>query len=429
MGKTFKRMRRKHARQSIEKDILLDAEDKPRSPPRRGKLQPMHSATTTPIPELQATNSSESVDSADAMITPSPKKDGRPDLPTARRLLDTLNLDYTPSFDSVQVVQLSTIEENEDGVEVVFGKPPTSVDEDVDVDNEETREVFLVSPSPSPRQKRAAKRSMGAKTQDETPLASNCFSASLDLPFPVRIMDLGETDDPTIHDIVSAEQQQHRDHSLNVLQDMANFVCAPCGPDSSYIESKRNMYDNEFTTLFLESFTSERTPLIQHKPSEQEGEESWVGQTVFMTIQPGNCRDTRVVQPKLIWSCFARDQNVAETTEINLMNIHSILGATPEDEQMDEKDEEARFFSITTTDGDVYVFEALSVNERERTVHGLKNVIARLTYNIVMGDHKAVMDQFYSQNAMYDDDMMGDLPSLKTAAGPMNQISHALLSS
>mmetsp|Transcript_14332 Transcript_14332/g.26043 ORF Transcript_14332/g.26043 Transcript_14332/m.26043 type:complete len:426 (-) Transcript_14332:528-1805(-) len=425
MGKTFKRMRRKHARQSIEKDILLDAEDKPRSPPRRGKHQSTDTATTTPIPELQPTNSSESIDSADA-ITPSPKKDGRPDLPTARRLLDTLNLDYAPSFESVQVVQLSTIEENEDGVEVAFGKPSSSVD--VDEDNEETREVFLVSPSPSPKQKRSAKRSMGAAAQDETPLASNCFSASLDLPFPVR-MDLGENDDPTIHDIVSAEQQQQRDHSLHVLQDMANFVCAPCAPDISYLESKRNMYDDEFTTLFLESFTSERTPLIQHKPSEKEGEEFWVGQTVFMTIQPGNCRETRVVQPKLIWSCFARDQNVAETTEINLMNIHSILGATSEDQKIDEHDEEARFFSITTTDGDVYVFEALSVNERERTVHGLKNVIARLTYNIVLGDHKAVMDQFYSQNMMYDDDMMGDLPSLKTAAGPMNQISHALLSS
>ena len=90
---------------------------------------------------------------------------------------------------------------------------------------------------------------------------------------------------------------------------------------------------------------------------------------------------------------------------LSLMDVHSILG--------DEGDHEggcvraapaaaaagavsSSFFSITSSNGSVYVFEAPSSEARDYIVRGLRLVIARLTYDIIMGDSKIISDPLNS---------------------------------
>lgn len=86
---------------------------------------------------------------------------------------------------------------------------------------------------------------------------------------------------------------------------------------------------------------------------------------------------------------------------ISLMDVHSILG----DEGAHEGGcvraastaggaaSSSSFFSITSSNvGSVHVFEAPSSEARDYIVRGLRLVIARLTYDIIMGDSKVISD-------------------------------------
>ena len=146
---------------------------------------------------------------------------------------------------------------------------------------------------------------------------------------------------------------------------------------------------------------------------------NWVKSSVTLFLHPGVGNSAHLRQPILVWAtlpiilqmkmamCAFDDSgsNIeVDWKRLSLMDVHSILG--------DEGDHEggcvraasaaaagaasSSFFSITASNGSVYVFEAPSSEARDYIVRGLRLVIARLTYDIIMGDSKIISDPLNS---------------------------------
>lgn len=119
-------------------------------------------------------------------------------------------------------------------------------------------------------------------------------------------------------------------------------------------------------------------------------------------------------------------QTEAVTMEVDLLDVQNVMDSIDsEDIRDDVVQEDMCFFSITTCKGIVHLFEARSYEERDRVVNGIRNLIARLAFHLVAGD-AIISSELYSEDY---GQFSGELPSLRTSAQAMNQISHAFLDS
>lgn len=169
-------------------------------------------------------------------------------------------------------------------------------------------------------------------------------------------------------------------------------------------------------------------------PSDPSQEEGWSGRSAIMKIKPGSCYLGDGVDPKLEWRALGGGKNANEPAadSVPLLDILSISTFSDTINEHDDPGdslsvgggEEECLFAITTEQGDVHVFEATSPNERDMLVSGLKNVVARLSYHLVVGDASAALE-LYNEDS--DDPASGELPSLPNPVATMNRISHALL--
>lgn len=155
----------------------------------------------------------------------------------------------------------------------------------------------------------------------------------------------------------------------------------------------------------------------------------WKGHSVTMFLLQGSYQGSKIVHPRLEWP--TPEQQLWTTEQpgtVNLMDIQSISDSS-QDEVRDDIEAvgletmDLCFFSITTKDGDVHMFESSSPAERDWIVTGLKNVIVRLSYHLTVGD-PAVSSELFS--AEYED-TFGELPTLKTPVQAMNEVAHAFL--
>jgi hypothetical protein len=167
-----------------------------------------------------------------------------------------------------------------------------------------------------------------------------------------------------------------------------------------------------------------------------------------MQIKPGSCYSTNDIEPKLIWttqgggikhkknarclvpllkiksvSTFADGSFGAEGNEIKEEEAKG-LSCGVNLNRMGDSDDAVCLFTITTKEGDVQIFEAASPRERDVLVTGLKNVIARLSFHVIVGDAGA-------SSELYCEDVAkppaGELPSISSPIQNMNRIAHALL--
>lgn len=163
-----------------------------------------------------------------------------------------------------------------------------------------------------------------------------------------------------------------------------------------------------------------------------------------MTIQQGSCYSNNSAEPKLVWTTLGggKKEKVARC-KIPLMAIQSIatFGESMGDERNEikeeevteesngvnlipmEEDEDVCLFSITTSEGDVQVFEASTVRERDLFVAGLKNVIARLSFHVIVGDAGASSELYVEEK----DIPPGEMPSIASPVRNMNRIAHAMM--
>lgn len=192
--------------------------------------------------------------------------------------------------------------------------------------------------------------------------------------------------------------------------------------------------------------------MLWHLPPDDEDaardDINWSGRSVAMTVKPGSCYSTNDVEPKLVWTTLGGGKGKEKVARclVPLLAIQSVstfresiceqLGneiketeftttscgvnlSRPEDEE-----EDVCLFSITTEEGDVQVFEAATPRERDLFVAGLKNVIARLSFHVIVGDAGASSELYYEGDK---DAPQGELPSFSSPVKNMNRIAHALM--
>ena len=143
--------------------------------------------------------------------------------------------------------------------------------------------------------------------------------------------------------------------------------------------------------------------LVYHQPPKDgDTKEDWVGRTITMTLKPGTCNSLTLEQPQLSWKTMGGGTaSEIETRSIGLLDIHSISSSVGDEARDDhessavEQDEMMCFFTITTGDGDVHVFESITSEESERLVNGIKNLVARFANQLILGDTSA-FSEFYT---------------------------------
>lgn len=202
------------------------------------------------------------------------------------------------------------------------------------------------------------------------------------------------------------------------------------GQSAASAHGRRPFYDEKFTIDFLRQMMKTGLTVLHFQPpgSSFNNTSEWNGRSVNMVIEPGTVGSNDAIQPKLEWTNIPGGQTFhVMTTSIPLLGIHTIRSKMEEmtnNYGMDEDGNDLTFFTITTTSGDVHIFEANSTMDRDRIVHGIKNVIARLSYHLVAGDTKA-SSELYTEESK--DISRGELPKLAKPNQSMNRLSHSLL--
>ena len=100
---------------------------------------------------------------------------------------------------------------------------------------------------------------------------------------------------------------------------------------------------------------------------------------------------------------------------IKILDIHSITAPEPVAPPSDEG--AGLHFIITTETGVVYVFECVTASDRDRALHGLRNVIAWLSYNLLMGSLVASRTS-YDENSDYAYSLGSQLKSMNQLIAP-----------
>lgn len=207
---------------------------------------------------------------------------------------------------------------------------------------------------------------------------------------------------------------------------------------------QRIMFDETFTLQFLGTMMGNGVSLMYLQAPQTLGNDTddWKGKSIHLTLAAGtNGGDSLSIQPKLVWTIPAGGKLTESIVhDVPILQIHSIRtsasGSTQadaieedrndeiENDEYEESDSNLCFITMTTKSGEVHVFEANSLDQRDEIVTGLKNVIARLTFHLVAGD-AAASNELYREVRLSEE--LGDLPSLENPNQNMNRITHFLL--
>ena len=216
---------------------------------------------------------------------------------------------------------------------------------------------------------------------------------------------------------------------------MSMFYDGMCKAEDMDENPRRPYFNEEFAQRFVKRMLTNGMSLLYLQPPNTASNPSddWKGRTVVMKIVPGSTGDQEAIQPKLQWTTMPGGTvTKAYMTSISLLRIHSVLTATqnlvPEESTTaDLDDDELCFVSITSAAGKVFLFEANSVGERDEIANGLRNVIARLSFHLVAGDHQASTELYNDDRAIQEAAEPGDLPALANPKLNMNRMTHLLL--
>lgn len=175
-------------------------------------------------------------------------------------------------------------------------------------------------------------------------------------------------------------------------------------------------YDTAFTLKFLREVSNIGVILTYFRVPE-DGEEM-SSMVVSLTIKPGLSRGSRLLEPKLSW--VSMQDSLDEGMSISLLGIDSI------DTSVNPNEDDNPFFTITTEEGDVHAFESPTLSERNHIVHGIRNVVAWLSYHLItgqMGSGTELVSDLEEERG----ESSGELPSLKTPVQAMNELTHSFL--
>lgn len=202
-------------------------------------------------------------------------------------------------------------------------------------------------------------------------------------------------------------------------------------------ETNRPYFDQDFTLRFIRRMTTKGAALLHLQAPGSIGNKTndWKGRTVAMLLEKGspNPNEKKSVQPRITWTTVLGGQNLdAITTSIDLFDIVSIKSSSKDEllanQGLDEDRDEFCFFTITVSNGQVYVFESNNLEERDSLVSGLRNVISRLAFQVTVGDVSALKELYLEEDAVtLNTAVTGDLPALPNPMQAINRVAHAML--
>lgn len=121
-------------------------------------------------------------------------------------------------------------------------------------------------------------------------------------------------------------------------------------------------------------------------------------------FEMGSCLKTTLVQPKFVWRSITSEfssrkdmiNSIQRPEGIELLDIVRILKPTNETNRLAHSFVKlSNSFSLLTNNGEEYLFELASEEERNKFVFSFKLLIARLASKIIVGD-KDVFEEFFS---------------------------------
>lgn len=146
----------------------------------------------------------------------------------------------------------------------------------------------------------------------------------------------------------------------------------------------------------------------------------------------------QVQAPYLEWATLGGGlKNVVESSTLSLLDIHSVATCTAEDMELRaasvndkaekkspagdlaEQEDLHCLFSITTKQGKIFMMEAITADESQRLVAGVKNLASRLSRQLIAGDDNVLTDFF--DNSQEPDEIR------LSQNEAMHRIAHALL--
>eukprot|EP00978_Attheya_sp_CCMP212_P033560 scaffold135859_cov63-Attheya_sp.AAC.3 len=159
-------------------------------------------------------------------------------------------------------------------------------------------------------------------------------------------------------------------------------------------------------TEFKQEITNGHLTLLWH-PTQSMEKNSLSPVCVKLWVELGSRFGGTYVQPKLMWvpahegKLEKKQLNISEKMPeaVQLLDVCRVLAATEVDRDLYPLAYKARSFFVETI-SDVFLFEAESASERDRFVHGMKLVIARLASQLIVGDSQ-VYEEFFTPGGEY----------------------------
>ena len=233
----------------------------------------------------------------------------------------------------------------------------------------------------------------------------------------------------------SPAREEAKEETPPIQGSMSMFYDEMCKPVDLEQNPRRPFFDEEFAQRFVERMLTTGKSLLYLQPpgTTSNPSEDWKGRTVIMKIVPGSTGDQEAIQPRLQWTTMPGGTvSKAFMTSLSLLRIHSVLTAAqnlvPQDSTTADLDQDDLcFVSITSSSGKVFLFEANSVVERDEIANGLRNIIARLSFHLIAGDHQASTELYNDDRAIQEEVEPGDLPALANPKLNMNRMTHLLL--
>jgi len=288
----------------------------------------------------------------------------------------------------------------------VFGEDGAATEEEVTTEEKEKEEIVAVTeeeiisdPEDEPE----------VAVDDGGSVVTPVVSGETDSVEEYAVQDEAKTDEPEDFSIKLLEIFECA--SLETVQkivapsiDMLPSAVQDMLPDMGDVKKSVDVeyYDDAFATKFLDDILNVGYALVYHQPTDEE--ENFMGRSVTMIMKRGVCSAEELAPPMLEFKTMGGGKdNQVETRSIALSDLHSI-SMSPNAEEMkedvdcddEEKEELQCHFTMTTNDGGIYIFEALSSNESRRLVHGMKNICARMSKQMISGDDR-LLAEFYEK--------------------------------
>lgn len=282
-------------------------------------------------------------------------------------------------------------------------------------DDDDTLTVHSNSPSLGPTS------TASAATYDRTGVTNSVASASV---VSASVVSRSVVPIPSDETSNSPSIVEHNDTVLSKIipenspsTTLPNQLASPQAPEEE-------LYDTSFTLRFLREVTQVGIMLEYFKVTDNdESEDNMKSALVTISVKPGVSRGSRLLEPRLCWKGMnPTHDNKDEGISISLLGVHSIHTSLARN---DADDDDSPFFTITTETGDVHAFESPTLSERNYVVHGIKNVVAWLSYHLIMGNMTAGSGIVSELDAQVEES--GEPPSLRTPVQAMNDLAHSFL--